>query len=80
MYKLSKTSSVGILLIDEKNSVPSRVEFLDIIVAKSNFVKISVIQYCIMSASNPESSRRSCKRSVFRGGIDPFVELSVPPD
>ena len=47
-------SSCGIFVIDNKNSVPLRIEFLNIVISKNNSEQVGVVFDRIMGSSDPE--------------------------
>ena len=87
MYKLSRIASGGILVISLKKIIPSRIEFLNIIITKSDRELVSVFKNGIMSTSNlkvvvdHESDLSSAKEpTLFLSFLflqtDPFLELA----
>ena len=62
------------------NFVPSCIEFLNIIIMKSDRERISTIQYCIMSANHPKIVVDHDGDLSFSVVTDPLSRLSAPRD
>ena len=79
-YRLSRISSDGFFDIDSSTSVPSSIEFLNIIVMKSNREQMRIVKNGILSTSdskvavNHVSDLSSSKKPIL------FLSISVPRD
>ena len=79
-YNPSKMSSCGIFVKDNKNSVPLRIEFLNIVISKTDSEQVGVVFDRIMGSNDPEmivdqvGNLSAAKETVL------FLGLFVPPD
>ena len=84
-------SSDGIFVIDNKNSVPLRIEFLNIIFSKINCKKVGIVFDRIMDSSDPKvivdqvSNLSAAKETVLLLGLlflqtDSSFEMGIMDD
>ena len=64
----------------QQYSVPLRIEFLNIVISKSNSEQVGVVLDRIVGSSDPEFVRRSSRQSVYLEGNGPLSGPFVPPD
>ena len=73
-------SSGGIFVIDNNIPSPLRIEFLNIVISKSNSEQVGVVFDRTIGSSDPELFVDQVGQSVYLEGNGPLSGLFVPPD